>query len=124
MCLMVAVAAGCTAEPAPAKDESKRLGIVDAKGREWDVTHAQREYGMEPKYFNFGIGVGAIPSVDDPRVLEVGDPGYPADDDTMRVFEVNHNGEQRAYPVGELTRHEVFNDVCPGSSHRYLAVSY
>jgi hypothetical protein len=79
---------------------------------------------MEPEYFNFGIGVEAIPSVDDPRVLEEGDRGYPDDDDTLRVFGVDHNGEQRAYPVGELTRHEVFNDVYPGSSQRYLAVSY
>jgi len=91
--MVVAAVAGCTAEPAPAKDEGERLLIVDANGRECDVTHAQEEYGMEPEYFNFGIGVG-------------------------------HNGEQRAYPVDELSRHEVFNDVYPGSFHRYLAVSY
>ena len=79
---------------------------------------------MNPDYFNYGIGIGAIPSVDDPTVLEEGDLGYPSSDSHMQVFGVNHNGEQRAYSVSTLTQHEVFNDVYPSESNQYLAIAY
>jgi hypothetical protein len=79
---------------------------------------------MNPAYFNYGLGVGAIPSVDDPTIFEEGDAGYPDPDSRIRVFGVNHNGEQRAYNVDSLGRHEVFNDIYPGESNQYVAVTY
>ena len=79
---------------------------------------------MDPQYYNFGLGVGAIPSVDNPQVAEEGSPTYPEPDTDRRVFGVDHNGEQRAYSVAELAGHEVFNDEYPGDSDRYVAVTY
>jgi hypothetical protein len=97
---------------------------MDATGRLWDVTHARDVYGMNPDYYNYGLGIGAIPSVDDPTVLEKGDAGYPNPDSRLLVFGVEHNGEHRAYPVELLTWHEIVNDVYPGESDQYLAVAY
>jgi hypothetical protein len=79
---------------------------------------------MDPRYFNFGLGVGAIPSVDNPRVIEEGDPEYPPPDTRLAVFGLNHNGEQRAYAVQDLSRHEVFNDQYPGNVKNYIAVTF
>ena len=110
--------------PTPESESENTAFIKDRKGRSWDVTHARDVYDMNPDYFNYGLGIGAIPSVDNPTVLEEGDPGYPGSDSRIQVFGINHNGEQRAYSVSALTRHEVFNDVYPGASNQYLAVTY
>ena len=110
--------------PAPVPGSEATALITDRTGRSWDVTHARDAYGMNPDYFNYGLGIGVIPSVDDPTVLEEGDSGYPSSDSDIQVFGVNHNGEQRAYSVSALTQHEVFNDVYPGESNQYLAVTY
>ena len=110
--------------PTPESESENTAFIKDRKNRSWDVTHARDVYDMNPDYFNYGLGIGAIPSVDNPTVLEEGDPGYPGSDSRIQVFGINHNGEQRAYSVSALTRHEVFNDVYPGASNQYLAVTY
>ena len=119
----------CTSEaptPAPAPESaSENTAVIrDRTGRLWDVTHARDVYDMNPDYFNYGLGIGAIPSVDDPTVLEEGDSGYPSSDSRTIVFGVNHNGEQRAYSLSALSRHEVFNDVYPGESNQYVSVTY
>ncbi|MFC1956190.1 DUF3179 domain-containing (seleno)protein [Chloroflexota bacterium] len=117
-----------TPVPAPApgsEPESENTTVIgDRTGRLWDVTHASDVYAMNPDYFNYGLGIGIISSVDNPTVLEEGDSGYPSSDSRIQVFGVNHNGEQRAYNVGALFRHEVINDVYPGESNEYLAVTY
>jgi hypothetical protein len=117
-----------TPSPAPAptpEPESDNTAVIrDRTGAVWDVTHARDVYDMNPKYFNYGLGIGAIPSVDDPTVLEEGDSDYPDPDSRTPVFGVDNNGEQRAYSVGALTRHEVFNDIYPGEANQYLAVAY
>lgn len=115
--------AGCYATP-EAPDTGGEFIITDRTGREWDVTHAYRLYNMDPGFFNFGIGIGAIPSVDNPRIIEEGDPDYPVDGSRIQVFGLDHNGEQRAYQVSTLTAHEVVNDVYPGKSDNYLAVTF
>lgn len=109
--------------PSPEPKLEKAI-IRDRTGRSWDVTHARDVYGMSPDYFNYGLGTGAIPSVDNPRIIGEGDPGYPDPDSNISVFGVSHNGEQRAYSVRVLTNHEVFNDVYPGESGQYVAVTY
>ena len=111
---------GCT----PEASETPTGIITDRAGRDWDVTHARDVYGMNPDYFNYCLGIGAIPSVDNPTILEEGDSGYPNPDSRIQVFGVNRNGEQRGYSVSALTRHEVFNEVYPGESNQYLAVTY
>ena len=110
--------------PSPETEGENTAIIRDRTGRAWDVTHARDVYGMNPDYFNYGLGIGAIRSVDDSTVLEEGDPGYPDSDSDIPVFGVNHNDEQRAYNFVALNRHEVFNDVYPGESEQYLAVTY
>ena len=123
----------CTTEtsspqPSPVKDPKPQSAnpaiIIDRTGREWDLTHARDVYGMNPDYFNYGLGVGAIPSVDKPTVLEKGKSGYPSANSRTTVFGVDHNGEQRAYSISALTQHEVFNDIYPGDANQYVAVAY
>ena len=113
-----------TPAPAPESASENTAVIRDRTGRLWDVTHARDVYDMNPDYFNYGLGIGAIPSVDDPTVLEEGDSGYPSSDSRTIVFGVNHNGEQRAYSLSALSRHEVFNDVYPGESNQHVSVAY
>jgi hypothetical protein len=110
--------------PSPQLEQGTTATIKDGTGRLWDVTHARDVYDMNPDYFNYGLGIGAIPSVDAPTLLEEGAPGYPDSDSRIQVFGVNHDGEQRAYSVSALTRHEVFNDIYPGESNRYVSVAY
>lgn len=129
-CMSKAPGATQSPWPAPARDkipESELENpaiIIDGTGRSWDVTHARNVYGMHPIDFNFGLGIGAISSVDNPIVLEEGDLGYPKPDSRVVVFGVNHNGEHRAYSRSALVIHEVFNDIYPGESNQYVAVTY
>jgi hypothetical protein len=98
--------------------------IVDRVGRKWDITHAVKVYNMNPDHFNFGIGLGAIPSVDNPKIVDKNSSGYPKSTSNFPVFGVNHNGEQRAYGIADLSRHEVFNEKYPGTSKQHVAVAY
>ena len=123
-CFFIMFTLGCTVTDPPSNVERNKVTITDRTGREWDVTHARDVYGMNTDYFNYGLGIGAISSVDDPTVLEQGDSGYPNSDSRITVFGVNHNGEQRAYSVTALGRHEVFNDIFLGESNQYVAVAY
>ena len=116
--------AGCMAGEEQGNNPGDKAIITDRTGRGWDVTHARDAYGMNPDYFNFGLGVGAISSVDSPVIIEEGSQGYPSPDSNILVFGVDHNGEQRAYSVIALSRHEVFNDMFPGEKDQYLAVTY
>ena len=113
-----------TTSPATTTQVENPAIITDRTGRSWDVTHARDVYGMNPDYFNYGLGFGAISSVDNPRILEEGDDGYLLPGSMLPVFGVNHNGEQRAYNISALTRHEVFNDFFPGESDQYVAITY
>jgi len=124
ICLPVILYVGCSSDVGAKRDGDDQVLIRDRTGREWDVTHARDVYYMNPDYFNYGLGVGAIPSVDRPAILEEGDPGYPQSNSSLRVFGVDHNGEQRAYSVSDLARHEVFNDTYPGDSDNYVSVTY
>ncbi len=104
--------------------QNGRISITDQTGREWDVTHAVETYDMDPEFFNFGIGVGAIPSIDNPVELIESDPGYPEENDNRDVFGLVINGIPRAYGVNTLVRHEVFNETFKGATVTYAAVSY
>ena len=118
---LAAVVVACSDTP----DSSKRLLVIaDRAGQDWDVSHAHDVYGMDPAYFNYGLGFGAIPSMDEPTVFSVGDLGYPQPESQAAVFGIDRNGETRAYDVRALTRHEVFNEVYPGESNQYVAVAY
>ncbi|MFC2067423.1 hypothetical protein ACFLTP_00150 [Chloroflexota bacterium] len=98
--------------------------IGDLTGRLQDITHARDVYDMNPNYFNYGLGIGVIHSIDDPAVLEEGGSGYPNPDSSIQVFGASYHGEQRAYSVSALTRYEVINDVYPGEPNQYVSVTY
>jgi len=123
---LMIVAVGCSGvtTESPVRVDGDRTIIVDRTGREWDITHAVEHYGMDPDHFNFGIGVGSIPSVDNPRVIGPGESGYPDKDSPLGVFGVNLSGIIRAYGIGELTSHEVFNDEYEEGGYRYVSVAY
>lgn len=122
--LSIVFLVGCSPTANPVDPEDSAAFITDRTGRQWDVTHARDNYDLNPDFYNYGLGLGAINSVDDPEIITEGESGYPEPDNRITVFGVNHNGEQRAYSVHALTRHEVFNDIYPGESEQYLAVTF
>ena len=82
----------------------------DHTGREWDLTFARDEVGMNFSAFTGGGGIGSFPIVTDPKMLNAGDVGYPTDDEDALVIGVNMNGSARAYSISALTGVEVTND--------------
>ncbi len=95
--------------------------IVDITGKEWDVTHAQNKYGMNPEDFQYGIGPFAIPPILNPKMRNPGDSGYPKPDDNSLVIGVTLNGFTRAYGLDSLRCHEVALEEF-GDAH--VAVAY
>ncbi len=92
------------------KRENGRVFIVDDTGKEWDVTHAEENYGLKAENFQFGLGPFAITPIQDPQFVFEGEPGFPGPDETFLVIGVDMNGEKRAYPISVLSRHEVTNE--------------
>ncbi len=87
------------------------VSIVDRTGKEWDVSMGVHLYGMNPEYFNFGVGPDAFPPIWFPDFLLPGDSGYPAPDSTFGVLGVIIDQESRAYRKRWLSGHEVANDI-------------
>lgn len=102
-------------------DRDSSIGIVDRTGKEWDITHAVKRYGMDKDNFNYGLGPNAITPVNFPEILEPGEEGYPDDTASVRIIGLDIDGEARAYPVTPLAAHEVVNDSVGGS---LVAVTY
>jgi hypothetical protein len=110
---------------APDIDEEQQTVIItDITGREWDITNAVAKYDMKARYFHFGIGIGAIPSVDNPTIISQDSPDFPDPDRAIEVFGTDINEDQRAYAKYELARHEIFNDDYPNSNYGKVAVGY
>ncbi|MEP3231949.1 MAG: DUF3179 domain-containing protein [Hyphomicrobiales bacterium] len=59
-----------------------------------------------------GVRVDGIPSLDNPKLVDVKDAGYMLNTDL--VFGVEINGDVRAYPLRVMGWHEMFNDVIGG----------
>ena len=59
-----------------------------------------------------GVRVDGIPSLDNPKLVDVKDAGYMVDSDL--VFGVEINGDVRAYPLRVMGWHEMFNEVIGG----------
>ena len=109
------------------KNASTTMGsaiITDRTGRNWDVTYARDTYDMNPDFYNFGLGINAIKSIDKPVIIREGESGYPEQSSNLLIFGVNHNNEQRAYSVTSLSRHEVYNDIYQGEIDQYVAVTF
>ncbi len=95
-------------------DTNNQVTITDRTGKEWDITHAVKEYGLEPGKFNYGLGPNAIQPINFPQVISEGMNGYPSDNSGISVIGVNINDDVRAYPVQILASHEVVNDRIGG----------
>lgn len=118
-------------DPAPPEDNSSddesedddgdRTVLVDQTGKEWDITHAVREYGMDPARFHFGLGPFAIPPILNPLMLTSGKPGFPPDDESFRVIGVVLSEEIRAYSIRKMSVVEVANEVFKEAT---VAVAY
>jgi len=103
------------------RNRDGRVFIVDNTGKEWDVTHAANVYGMQPERFQYGLGPNAIQPIQNPKFLNPGDPGYPADNNDMLVIGSVLNGVNRAYPINVLSSHEIVDDIFGDA---YVAVAY
>ncbi len=84
--------------------------ITDRTGKEWDVTHAVEKYGFRTNSFQFGLGPDAIKPINNPVMISQDEPGYPGDNSTEPVIGLEIDGDERAYSIQVLTRHEVVND--------------
>ena len=117
---MLLMCMGCSSVEGPAeevtqiKEVDDRIFIVDQTGKEWDITHAVRVYGMRPEYWQFGLGPYAIRPIIDPKFLSLGDRGYPRSDESHLVIGTTIGGESRAYSTNDLNAHEVVDDVFDG----------
>ena len=101
--------------------EEGEVFITDYTGKEWDVTHAVRKYGMEPFLFENGLGPFAIEPITNASMLSPGDLNYPLDSQGILVIGTSLNGFTRAYPIEILSRFEVANEQF-GEAH--VAVAY
>jgi hypothetical protein len=95
--------------------------IKDRTGKEWNVTHAVREYGFVAAQFQYGLGPYAIKPILDPQMLNPGDPGYPAPRNDQVVIGTTMSKIPRAYPLSVLGRHEIVDETF-GEQH--VAVAY
>ena len=95
--------------------------LVDRTGKRWDITHAVKYYGMDPRDFRYGLGPNAIQPINLPEMLSPGEPGYPAEGSTQRIIGTEIDGDARAYPTGILSGHEVVNEFIGG---QYVSVIY
>ena len=108
-------------EPAEVVIKGEKVFIRDKTGKEWDVTHAVRNYGFQADKFQFGLGPFAITPINNPKMLNPGDPGYPSDEADFLVIGTRINSDERAYPLSVLSRHENANEQF-GDTH--VAVAY
>lgn len=107
---------------APASPESgPPVTLTDRTQVVWDISTAVYTYGFDRDGFEYGLGLGAIAPVNDPRFLEPGDADYPDADDDTDVIGLEIGAEVRAYPVRAVTFHEIVNDRLGDA---YVSVSY
>ena len=105
----------------PGQGEEGEVFMTDLTGKVWDVTHAARNYGMEPSMFENGLGPLAIQPIMNARMLSPGDLNYPSDSQSLLVIGTSLNGFTRAYSIEVMGRFEVANEQF-GDAH--VAVAY
>ena len=108
------------------EQEGEKIYITDQTGKQWEISHAVKQYGMQPENWQYGLGPNWFAPLILPKMRCPGDPGYPGDDffrnfSTDLVVGAEIGGEARAYPLAVLYNHEIadekFGDV-------YVAVAY
>ena len=93
---LLALLAVCAPGPAPSTDradEGQRIILTDRR------------------YFEYGIGQHAIPPINAPRMAKIGDRDFPPNSSDHQVISLQIEGENRSYPIRELTRHEIVNET-------------
>ena len=113
--------------PIDVEESGEKIYIADQTGKQWEISHAVKKYGMQPENFQFGLGPNWFTPLILPKMISPGEPGYPNGDDFFRnlgsdlVVGTEIGGDARAYPLAILYRHEIadekFGDV-------YVAVAY
>jgi len=89
--------------------DNGQVYIIDNTGKQWNITHAIENYGMQAERFQFGLGPNAIPPILSPKFVSPNQSGFPAGDSRL-VIGFNLDGDIRAYPIDVLTRHEIADD--------------
>ncbi len=103
------------------EDGDNQIVIVDRTGKEWDITHAVKKYGMKADKFQFGLGPDAIQPILDPSFFSPGENGYPDNNATFLVIGTSINGDTRAYPIFVLKSREIIDEQFDST---YVAVAY
>jgi hypothetical protein len=98
-----------------------KIFIKDRTDKLWDITHAVNNYGFRADQFQFGLGPFAITPINDPKMLNPGDPDYPENQSSFIVIGTNLHQDTRAYPLDVLSRHEIVNERFDTT---YVAVGY
>ncbi len=112
--------------PAEVETSGEKIHITDQTGKQWDITHAVNEYGMQPENWQYGLGPNWFAPLILPKMICPGEPGYPGDNffrnlNSDLVIGAEFEGDARAYPLTILFNHEVANEKF-GETH--VAVAY
>ncbi len=107
--LALLLVSGCD-DTAPVTRDGRTF-IEDRTGKQWDVTYAVNELGMNADQFNYGLGPNAIRPITSPQFILPGDDDYPHDNFVFMVLGVTMGNEARAYRITDLSHHEVADDV-------------
>ncbi|MFQ5632050.1 MAG: hypothetical protein ACE5I1_25040 [bacterium] len=107
--------------PTAVIEKDRRFFILDETGKEWEITHAVKKYGMQPYEFQFGLGPFAIRPVLQPQLLSPGDENYPPNNAEFLILGSTLNGESRAYSIDKLSDNEIVDEQF-GEAH--VAVAY
>ena len=94
--------------------EDDNIYIVDRTNKKWDVTHAVTEYGFKAESFQYGLGPNAIKPINNPQMINPGESGYPASNNTIQIIGTTLYSNIRAYPLNVLSNHEIVNETFTG----------
>lgn len=88
--------------------------LTDRRGEDWDITSAVLEFRLWEQWWGHGIGRHTIRPVIDPNMVGPEDYNFPDPQSLVKILAISHNGDNRAYKMGDLPNREVVNDVVGG----------
>lgn len=93
----------------PIIKENGKIFIQDRKGEKWDITSAVKKYGMDPKFFNFGLGRNVFKPILHPEHRS-----KPPHFSNPQVFGIEYLDKTVAYNRRTLTKDETLMDTYKG----------
>ncbi len=120
-CNSVSEPGSSTNSPVEVVEKEEKILIKDLTGKEWDITHAVKEYGFVANQFQYGLGPFAIQPIMDPVFAQSGENGFPSSQSSALIMGTTIVGDTRAYSIGVMSRFEVANDKF---GTNYVAVAY